>query len=222
MENASKALIMAGSVLIALMIIGALLLMFNSLSSYQQVGEQNTKEAQVIAFNNQFETYLRNNVRGSDMISLMHRILDYNNRKGDNSSEKFQQMNIKISGINVSNLKYDTNDSEIIFGKYTQDTIGKLIEDVQKLENKYQAKSIAALSSSINKVMDSEEDTKKILPKLLDNYGGYTKIKEDTAMYYQYSQFKRLYFDCDTNKTKYDEKTGRILEIEFNCTNKLG
>ena len=151
MENASKALIMAGSVLITLVIIGALLLMFNSLSSYQQVGEQNTKEAQVIAFNNQFETYLRNNVRGSDMISLMHRILDYNNRKGDNSSEKFQQMNIKISGINVSNLKYDTNDSEIIFGKYTQDTIGKLIEDVQKLENKYQAKSIAALSSSINK-----------------------------------------------------------------------
>ena len=36
MENASKALIMAGSVLIALMIIGALLLMFNSISNYQQ------------------------------------------------------------------------------------------------------------------------------------------------------------------------------------------
>ena len=34
MENASKALIMAGSILIGLMVIGALLLMFNSLSSY--------------------------------------------------------------------------------------------------------------------------------------------------------------------------------------------
>ncbi len=33
MENASKALIMAGSVLIALLIIGALILMFNNLSN---------------------------------------------------------------------------------------------------------------------------------------------------------------------------------------------
>ena len=35
MENASKALIMAGGVMIALLIIGSLLLMFNNLSSYQ-------------------------------------------------------------------------------------------------------------------------------------------------------------------------------------------
>ena len=61
MENASKALIMAASVLIALMIIGALILMFNGLSSYQEVGQQNTREDQVIAFNSQFETYNRKN-----------------------------------------------------------------------------------------------------------------------------------------------------------------
>ena len=65
MENASKALIMAGGVLIALMILGALLLMFNNLSSYQNTNTQTTEEAQVIAFNNQFETYNRNGVRGS-------------------------------------------------------------------------------------------------------------------------------------------------------------
>ena len=55
MENASKALIMAGSVLIALMIIGALLLMFNSLTSYQDTNTQGEREAQVIEFNNQYE-----------------------------------------------------------------------------------------------------------------------------------------------------------------------
>ena len=57
MENATKALIISGSVLIALMIIGALLLMFNSLSSYQETNIQGTREAQVIEFNNQYETY---------------------------------------------------------------------------------------------------------------------------------------------------------------------
>lgn len=81
MENASKALIMAGSVLIALMIIGALLLMFNNLSNYQDVGIEETRDAQVVAFNNQFETYNRDNVRGSDLYSLLNKVVDYNRRK---------------------------------------------------------------------------------------------------------------------------------------------
>lgn len=81
MENASKALIMAGSVLIALMIIGALLLMFNNLSNYQKTETQNTKEAQVIEFNNQYETFNRTNVRGSDLYSLLNKVIDYNRRK---------------------------------------------------------------------------------------------------------------------------------------------
>ena len=44
MENASKALLMAAGVLIALIIIGALLLMFNNLSNYQETNTQNTRE----------------------------------------------------------------------------------------------------------------------------------------------------------------------------------
>ena len=44
MENASKALIIAGSVLIALLVIGALMLMFNNLTTYQNAGEDNEKD----------------------------------------------------------------------------------------------------------------------------------------------------------------------------------
>ena len=81
MENASKALIIAGSMLIALMIIGALLLMFNSLSSYQDTGTKNTREAQIISFNNQYESFNRKNVRGNDLYSLLNRVVEYNRRK---------------------------------------------------------------------------------------------------------------------------------------------
>ena len=81
MENATKALIIAGSVLIALMVIGALLLMFNNLSSYQETNVQGTREAQILEFNNQYETYNRKDVRGSDLYSLLNRAIDYNRRK---------------------------------------------------------------------------------------------------------------------------------------------
>ena len=70
MENASKALLMAAGVLIALIIIGALLLMFNNLSNYQETNTQNTRESQIVEFNKQFETYDRNDVRGNELISL--------------------------------------------------------------------------------------------------------------------------------------------------------
>lgn len=220
MENASKALIMAGSVLIALMIIGALLLMVNNLSSYQKVGEQNTREAQVVEFNNQFETYLRRNVRGSDMISLMNRIVDYNTRKTDTSEERFQRMNISITGINVNNLKYNSGDSNLIASSYTQDTIGDLLTKIQIIEGNYQAKYISALSTNINEVMASENKAKEILPKNLSDYGGYNEIKNDTAKYYQYSQFKRVYFDYVESGTEYSSM-GRIVKLEFVCNNRL-
>lgn len=43
MENASKALIMAGGILIALLVIGALVLMFNQLSYYQRTETDSEK-----------------------------------------------------------------------------------------------------------------------------------------------------------------------------------
>lgn len=97
MENASRALIMAAGILIALMTIGLLVIMFNNMSNTQKENIQVARETQVIEFNNQYTSYLRDDVRGSDMISLMHRIIDYNTRKGDDSDEKYQQMKITIN-----------------------------------------------------------------------------------------------------------------------------
>ncbi len=91
MENASKALIMAASVLIAIVIIGALVLMFNNLNNYQQVNTQGNRDAQVVEFNNQYETYNRKNVRGSDLYSLLNRVVDYNRRKSEVGTLKNDQ-----------------------------------------------------------------------------------------------------------------------------------
>lgn len=221
MENASKALAIAGGVLISLLVIGALLLMFNNLSDYQKVGEQDEREAQMIEFNNQFITYLRDKVRGNEILSLMNRVVDYNTRKVENSQEQYQKIKITISGIEVDKLKYNENDEKLIETQYTQDNMNGLLRKVKELENKYQLNKISTLSSNITKVMDSQGQAENILQKGVANYGGYDRVKKDTALYYQYSQFKRLYFNCDNNATKYDEKTGRISEMKFTCTNRL-
>ena len=81
MENASKALIMAGSVLIALLVVGALVLMFSNLTSYQNSNEKATKDEQITKFNQEYSTYNRKDVRGNELYSLINRVVDYNRRE---------------------------------------------------------------------------------------------------------------------------------------------
>ena len=70
MENASKALIMAGGILIALLVLGALLLMFNELSAYQRSNSDIENVSQLTEFNYQFTQYARRDLSGVDIISL--------------------------------------------------------------------------------------------------------------------------------------------------------
>ena len=88
MENATKALTIAASVLIAVVILGALLLTFNSLSSYQSTNTKNIRDAQVLEFNNQYEIFNRKEVRGSDLYSLLNKVVDYNRRKSTDVEDK--------------------------------------------------------------------------------------------------------------------------------------
>lgn len=219
MENASKALIMAAGVLIALMIIGALILMFSNLSNYQDTNIQTEREAQIVEFNNQYVTYDRNDVRGNDLISLLNKVVDYNNRKTDDTSdEKYQKMKIDVVEIPPANFKYEDSDQTLIKSSYTQDNVkNNLLNNVQGIEQKYETKYISQLVSNISNIMDTDKGQAKaeeILPKALSQYtGGFNQIKKDTQTYYQYSQFKKAYFNCIDRD--YNRNTGRIIYMKF-------
>lgn len=221
MENASKALIMAASVLIALMIIGALLLMFNNLSNYQESGIKDNREAQVIEFNNQYETYDRNEVRGSDMISLANRIIDYNKRKSEEGYMKME-IDIIIGAGRRKEFAYNENSIKLVKASYNQDNLTDLVgvatnkNTPKGLEDKYGAPYISELSSNISNIMDTtngEDKAKEILKKSLSTYGGIDRIRTDTTIYFEYSQFKRAYFNCVDRR--YDNTTGRIVYMKF-------
>ena len=225
MENASKALIMAAGILIALIILGALILMFSNLSNYQDTNIQTDREAQIVEFNNQYVTYDRNDVRGNELISLLNKVVDYNSRKtGDTSDEKYQKMEIMVNGIPPANFKYEDSDKSLIKSSYTQDNVkNNLLDKVQKIEQKYETKYISQLVSNISNIMDTDKGQAKaeeILPKALNKYtGGFSQIKKETQTYYQYSQFKKAYFNCVDRK--YNENTGRIIYMQFQFT-KIG
>ena len=57
MENASKALLMAGGILIALLVIGSVLLMFNQIGNYRRANTDSEKSSQIADFNKDFVRY---------------------------------------------------------------------------------------------------------------------------------------------------------------------
>lgn len=126
MENASKALIMAGGVLIALLVIGILLFTVTKIGDYQRSQDTSKKNSQVANFNMDFERYTDDKgIKGADIVSLINKINDYNvksNKNGvDNSGiTNYVDYNIKMS-ITVSkfqkfNDKY-ANDKDNLFKK---------------------------------------------------------------------------------------------------------
>lgn len=84
MENASKALMIAGGVLLALMIITLCLYMANHIKTIKEANEQQEKTAQLQKFNQEYETYNKKIMYGSDVISVINKIADNNERYKDN------------------------------------------------------------------------------------------------------------------------------------------
>ena len=70
MENASRALIIAGSVLISLLVIAALVFMFNQVSDLRQTQEDASMEDKLQSFYANLDTYIDGNKRGNDILSL--------------------------------------------------------------------------------------------------------------------------------------------------------
>lgn len=78
MENASKALIIAGSVLIAILLISLGLLIFKSTSGTTDQTQELGKTLEVQQFNSQFLKYCGNSVKGSQVRTLCEVVIAHN------------------------------------------------------------------------------------------------------------------------------------------------
>lgn len=80
MENATKALIIAGGMLLAMMIVGLLVWGYTNLSETRQAQVDAEELEQLAEFNQRFEAYNKGSVRGYQMISLANLADDFNSK----------------------------------------------------------------------------------------------------------------------------------------------
>ncbi len=144
MENASKALLMAGGMLLAILIFTLLIYAWNLFSDYQSSGDKLANIENTAKFNQQFTNYDRDDVQGYELISLVNQVVDYNERKSTEgrNDEKYNPITIEINLVNDDNRKGFSKDSTnqlILYNKYIQsnavNTFKNLIESANYIEN---------------------------------------------------------------------------------------
>lgn len=94
MENASKALIIAGAILLAILIISLGILIFNQ--AQDTVGSVNMDEQEIMAFNNKFTQYEGEMVRGSQVNALAQAVLANNQSAKNNGDTATKGITMKI------------------------------------------------------------------------------------------------------------------------------
>lgn len=233
MENASKALIMAGSILFALLVIGTVTLMYNQIASIQQTKSNAEEEAKFRNYSQKFEQYNKR-IYGSELLSLANLQLDYNYRQADLKGYVQITINVQIKkGISENNKTYVPVGMQTV--EAVKNGISKLEEDIsyyendsngyvnKKERNKRSVKYYAQLSNrqiaTLFEITYSSEETdyeigdrladSKQNPKtsnLLRDIELYKNLKTD------YTEFKNTSFMCKS--IQYDDNA-RVNAMNF-------
>ena len=212
MENASKALIIAGSVLLAVLILTTLVFTFNQISNLKQV-EANSEEEKVLAqYNKQIESFSKPGLYGSEILSLANLVEDYNIRQADLKSYKPITLKVTTSSIVGAEILTATQYSDY----------KKLINDFKKIEDQFKKlKQTKICGQTLDKLAGM---TTLALQDFIAKYNAanrtsYTleEIEEQTAKYQslntEIQTFKNKKFDMP--EVKYDEATGRVVSMTY-------
>lgn len=160
MENASKALLMAGGILLTMLVLSLLLYGWNMVVEYQE-SQDRIKEVEDLAkFNQQFTNYERNDVQGYELLSLVNKVIDYNQRKSEKFNEESAAGNDELyKAITINIVMYKS--TSVPDTTITKDEVAKLL--TRKVE-------IPATETINEKIINEENKlTLFIQPKYTQN-----------------------------------------------------
>ena len=117
MENASKALILAGAILISIMIISLGVLLFNKMGSSAK-DAANMDEQEIANFNSKITPYVGDNISGSQVNALIQLVISI-----DNSAISSGDLSKTVS-INYKSTNNKNNTISVNASKQLKDSVG--------------------------------------------------------------------------------------------------
>ena len=230
MENASKALIMAGGILIALLVIGALVLMFNQLSYYQRTETDSEKTQQLADFNKEYLKYTYDDIKGDELISLVHKVIDYNIKEEVGNSVDYTKKITVVINMKEFKSKYGVKNITSLFTKdtYTINNSNTIfsadLNNFRSMENTYTLSAMNKLSANYDTLKQAKAENqnsyetkiKEIVGKVVKNNSGNTISLTEIEQYREYSEFKSSTFK--PGNVEY-HNNGQVKQLSFEFKN---
>lgn len=195
MENASKAIIMAGGILIGVIILSVLVLVFRSIGDvYEEQGASLSIE-QLEKYNRQFNTFDKS-LYGSELLSLRNLLEDYNYRILQDADPNY----IKENEITVTVRLYNYTAESV----YYEET-GEIVRTKFKKGDMNGEYNLVETSNSTGAKMQLNEYL-----NTLQELEGNSKLNAEQLL----KEFKNIPFRCMSDRTTYN-KSGRIKSMYF-------
>ena len=222
MENASRALVIAGGVLLSLIIIGVVMFAYRGITSLQKEKDISLSNEQVSKINEQIEKYTKKSViYGSEVLSICNAIEDYSRKYPESEGYPKITAIIKANGANNVELffKDEYNDEEYNDEQYnsTQRLKGDYDSAIKTRDDK------GKISMSNGKTIEELYDLFKTDSQKINSYydlylnGGKYNIEEILQFLEEYEKYKNC---INTFREKefrasvvYSNTTGIIKEI---------
>lgn len=226
MENASKALLIAGGMFLAVMILS--LLTYMTTISGRMADEQNqrTKLEQITAFNKEYLAFNKKRMYGTDVITVVNKAINNNNSMLLNDVSEPYYINIEINIIqDFESTIYKIDNTE----EYPteQKIIGTPTAAIMNLlEIDYSIFTPVMESSSSPYRLGSMQGEQFVMDSEFVNFfDGYKEDKIETTedlkytykLYSALTNFKRAIFEC--TDYEYNNLTGRIESMTFTQIN---
>lgn len=208
MENAAKTLTIAGGVLIAIIVVVTLWYSFQQWGIFPQAKEDSTKISQEVAFNKEFESYNKQNLYGTDVITVINKAIANNERYGiEAETEDPYYMDVKITLAN--NVYTYTKEYTWFYDEETKER--KKTEETKTDYSKppllYGGKTYSVKNNYVELYNLCKNEPRDVKETKRGNV--FTRIEKYSAE----EEFRLRYFTCEG--IEYDEINGRVKCIRF-------
>lgn len=113
MENASQALLIAGGILLAILVLSTVVYMMGNISQWGQAQDSEKEAKKIAAWNAEWEAYNKKLLYGAEVLTVVNKA-NQNNLDYDGNSE--YTIEIKLEGMN-SNGENITKNNLILYKK---------------------------------------------------------------------------------------------------------
>lgn len=225
MENASKALLMAGGILFAIIILSLFLYMATVTTRIGDVQESKTLAKQITAFNKEYEAYNRRRLYGTDVITVVNKAINHNKTIKAEVTDPYYinitivpAQNFETIVEEINNTKPDYVSKELKGNQIT----AEIKEILGNPNNSYSSYLEAGMEEELGVWHNNGKDfvmngnfvqffAGDAIDKTEETTDGETTYK----MYSALTNFKRAIFICPEDGVQYNQETGRIESMKF-------